>query len=51
MNPPREWALGKGLVKGAVHRCIRAEVLKGACTPVVFTFPDIDVSGWEKICF
>jgi hypothetical protein len=51
MNPPRAWARSKGLVKGAVHRCIRSELLKGACTPVIFTFPDIDVEGWEKTCF
>jgi hypothetical protein len=51
MNPPRDWALGNGLVKGAVHRCVRSEVVKGACTPVVFTFPDIDMAGWEKSCF
>ena len=51
MNPPRGWAMTKGLVEGAVHRCIRSEVIKGACTPVVFTFPDIDLEGWEKDCF
>ena len=51
MNPPRIWARRKGLVKGAVHRCIRSEVLKGACTPVIFTFPDIDMQGWAKTCF
>jgi hypothetical protein len=51
MNPPRAWARSKGLVKGAVHRCIRSEILKGACTPVIFTFPDIDMQGWEQTCF
>jgi hypothetical protein len=51
MNPPRAWVRSKGLVPGAVHRCIRSEVLKGACTPVVFTFPDIDMDDWRKYCF
>ena len=51
LNPPRGWTLEKGLVKGTVHRCIRAEVLKGACTPVIFTFPDIEMTDWKKICF
>lgn len=51
MNPPRAWTRSKGLVQGHVHRCIRSELLKGACTPVVFTFPDIDMEGWEKACF
>lgn len=51
MNPPRSWARSKGLVKGAIHRCIRSEIVKGACTPVTFTFPDLDMAGWEKTCF
>jgi hypothetical protein len=51
LNPARAWARSKGLVKGAVHRCIRSEIVKGACTPVTFTFPDIDMEGWEKTCF
>jgi hypothetical protein len=51
MNPPRAWARRKGLVTGAVHRCVRSEIVQGACTPVVFTFPDIDMTGWEKNCF
>jgi hypothetical protein len=51
MNPPRVWAQRNGLVKGAVLRCIRSEIQKGACTPVIFTFPEIDMTGWEKDCF
>jgi hypothetical protein len=51
MNPPRDWVRRKGLVKGAVHRCVRSEIVKGTCTPVLFTFPDLDTQGWEKTCF
>jgi hypothetical protein len=51
LNPPRTWARQRGLVKGTVHRCIRSEIQKGVCTPVIFTFPDIDMKGWEKSCF
>jgi hypothetical protein len=51
LNPARAWARRKGLVKGAVHRCIRSEIVKGACTPVVFTFPELDMEGWERSCF
>ena len=51
MNPPRKWARSKGLVKGAVHRCVRSEIVKGTCTPVTFTFPDLDMKGWEKVCY
>ena len=51
MNPSRAWTRSKGLLRGSVHRCIRSEILKGACTPVVFTFPDIDMADWAKACF
>jgi hypothetical protein len=51
LNPPRKWARGIGLVQGATHRCIRQEMIQGVCTPVVFIFPDLDLTGWEKGCF
>ncbi len=51
MNPPKTWAQNRGLLKGTMHRCIRSEIIRGACTPVVFTFPDIDLAGWEDSCF
>jgi hypothetical protein len=51
MNPPRAWVRREGLVTGSVHRCIRSEIEKGSCTPVVFSFPDLDTAGWKKACF
>ena len=51
LNPERSWARSKGLVKDAVHRCLRSEIVKGTCTPVIFTFPDIDMANWEKACY
>lgn len=51
MNPPRQWAQHAGLVPGSSHRCMRKEIIHGACVPVVFVFPDIDTTGWEKACF
>jgi hypothetical protein len=50
-NPPKEWVLGQGLTPGTEHRCVRSEITDGACTPVVFSFPDIDFSGWPAFCF
>ncbi len=50
-NPPREWAMSHGLVEGSVHRSIRQELTKCCpCTPVVFTFPELDLTGWEAEC-
>lgn len=51
MNPSRQWALRAGLVPGSTHHCIRKEIVRGACAPVVFVFPNIDTTGWEKACF
>ena len=51
MNPPRQWAQRLGLIPGSRHRCIRMEIVSGACVPVKFVLPDIDLAGWEKECF
>lgn len=51
MNPPDGWAQRVGLVQGSTHRCIRQEITKGTCTPVIFSFPDLDFSGWQEECF
>jgi hypothetical protein len=51
LNPPCGWAQRVGLVQGAIHRCVRQEIIKGACTPVLFTFPELDLTGWEQECF
>jgi hypothetical protein len=51
LNPPREWALNMGVISGASLRCVRRELIRGTCTPVVFVFPDLDLTGWEKWCF
>ena len=51
LNPPRSWVEGQGLAEGTQHRCTRQEITVGTCTPVLFTFPDIDFSGWADSCF
>lgn len=51
MNPPAGWAASRGLTEGSTHRCIRSEITEGACTPVLFDFPDIDDDGWQDACF
>jgi hypothetical protein len=51
MNPPATWVKARGLVKGSKHDCVRAEIIRGSCTAVVFTFPKVDMTGWEKDCW
>ena len=51
MNPPKAWVLERGLVEGSEHACVRSEITKGTCTPVNFSFPTINMDGWEKYCF
>ena len=50
-NPPKNWAVSRGLMKGSSHECVRLEIINGTCTPVIFSFPDIDLRGWEDECF
>lgn len=51
MNPPKVWVQERGLVEGSEHACVRSEITKGTCTPVIFSFPKIDMTGWDKYCF
>jgi len=51
MNPPKSWVLEQGLTEGSEHACVRSEITKGTCTPVIFSFPEIKKEGWEKECF
>jgi len=51
MNPPQTWVLQQGLTAGSQHACVRSEITSGACTPVIFSFPDINETGWEQECF
>ena len=51
MNPPKQWTEKKGLTVGSTHRCIRKEIIQGACAPVLFVFPEIDLSDWQEACF
>lgn len=51
MNPSSQWIEAKGITVGSGYRCIRKEITQGSCTPVLFVFPDIDFSDWDKKCF
>ena len=51
MNPARSYVAAKGIVKGKTYRCVRREITKGTCTPVLYTFPKIDLSDFDKSCF
>lgn len=50
-NPPKDWAESVGLIIGSTHKCVRSEIISGTCTPVIYSFPDIDLTGWETWCF
>lgn len=43
-NPSRSYIASKGFVVGATLKCRRKTIISGACTPIVFDFPDIDLS-------
>jgi len=50
-NPPLNYVLSKGLTIGSTHSCTRQIEVSGACTPVVFTFTDVDLSDYASSCF
>jgi len=47
-NPPKVWTESAGLIQGSTHKCVRSEIISGTCTPVIFSFPEIELTGWEK---
>ncbi len=49
-NVPDGWAVKEGMTPGSEHPCLRHEIYKGACTPVIFEFTDVDTSDWEDYC-
>ena len=50
-NPPRRWVTEEGLTAGSQHRCLRREVVSGACPPVLFEFPDLDQESGRAACW
>lgn len=50
-NPPLNYVLGKGLSIGSIHPCIKQNIASGTCTPVIFTFTDVDLSDYAASCF
>jgi len=47
---PDRWAQKEGLTPGSEHICIRREIRIGACSPLIFEFPDVDISDWPDYC-
>jgi hypothetical protein len=50
-NPPFNYVLSKGLTIGSTHPCIRQIEVSGTCSPVIFTFTDVDLSDYAASCF
>lgn len=51
MNPARAYITAKGIAKGKTYRCVRREIMQGTCTPVLYTFPKIDLSDFGQSCY
>jgi hypothetical protein len=49
-NPPLKWIQRYGIMEGNTYICIRSEISKGCCTPVIFEFPDLDTDRWGDYC-
>ena len=46
--PPHSWVKAQKIKMGGEYRCVRKELEKGTCTPVVFAFPQYEKNGWNK---
>ncbi len=43
VNPPLSWIKKNKIEAGKKYICIRTELLKGTCTPVIFRFPELNL--------
>lgn len=43
INPSLAWVKMNGITAGKKFRCFRTELKKGTCTPVIFTFPELNL--------
>ncbi|MDI6795816.1 MAG: hypothetical protein QMD09_02675 [Desulfatibacillaceae bacterium] len=50
-NPPAAWVLRQGIEPGVKIPAIRAEIVSGTCTPVVFSFPGLDMESALEECW
>jgi len=51
LNPSKDYMNIKGIIKGTSHKCIRKEIVKGTCTPVLYEFSQIDFSDYGEYCW
>ncbi|UCG52448.1 MAG: hypothetical protein JSW58_02545 [Candidatus Latescibacterota bacterium] len=49
-NPPYGWIEAEGIAEGTQHPCVRLEINKGTCTPVMFRLTEIDYQKWTDYC-
>ena len=50
-NPPASWVEAQGIVPGAKLAAVRREIVSGTCTPVIYSFPDIDMDAAVEACY
>jgi len=46
-NPTQEWIQEQGITVGGTLVCVRKEIITGTCTPVIFSFPELETPGAE----
>lgn len=51
MNPQRNYIISKGFAVGTIHECKRNIIKSGGCSPVVFAFPNVDLSDYGSSCY
>lgn len=50
-NPNRAYILAKGFSEGNQLRCTRKDIRQGSCSPILYEFPDVDLSDYADSCF
>ncbi len=49
-SAPDGWAEKEGMTPGSELPCVRREIRAGPCQPLIFDFPEVDLSDWTDYC-
>jgi hypothetical protein len=50
-NPPLSWVTAEGLEVGTQHPCMRRDITRGTCTPIIYTFTEVDYDAAAEQCY
>ncbi len=51
LNPAFSWVTEEGLEVGTQHPCLRRDITRGTCTPIIYQFTEVDYQAALEVCY